>query len=65
MIRIEQPPGPFEAWDGDTLVASASTMSELRALVFSARGPEALRCTHCGEADYSKGDHGIGRCVAF
>lgn len=25
--------------------------------------PEPVRCTSCGEADRSKGEHGIGRCT--
>lgn len=64
-IRIEQAPGPFEAYRGETLIASAATESELRAIILRDHGQEALRCTKCGEADRTQGKHGIGRCVPF
>jgi hypothetical protein len=64
-IRIEQAPGPFEAYRGDTLIASAATMSEVRAIILRDHGQDALRCTDCGEADRTNGDHGRGRCVAI
>ena len=62
-IRIKQAPGPFEAYRGDKLIASAATMSEVRAIILRDHGQDALRCSQCGEADRTKGSHGIGRCV--
>ena len=31
----------------------------------SAPAPAPIRCTRCGEADRSRGEHGYGRCVSF
>ncbi len=64
-IRIQRAPGPFEAYRGDKLIASAATMSEIRAIILRDQGEDALRCAQCGEADRTKGTHGRGRCTGF
>jgi hypothetical protein len=37
----------------------------LGALAEAEAEAEIIRCTFCGEADRSKGEHGKGRCVAL